>query len=75
MVNNVFGDQISRNMEVYVGDIILKSKKVDILPPGYKRNFHNNAARGDETKPKEMCIWHTGREVFGVHRFGKGHRS
>lgn len=32
MVNDVFRDQIGQNMEVYVDDIILKSKKVDMLP-------------------------------------------
>lgn len=31
MVNDVFGDQIGRNMEVYIDDIILKSKKVNML--------------------------------------------
>lgn len=32
MVNDIFRDQIGRNMEVYVDDIILNSKKVDMLP-------------------------------------------
>lgn len=30
MVNDIFGDQIGRNMEIYV-DNILKSKKVEML--------------------------------------------
>lgn len=32
MVNDVFRDQIGQNMEVYIDDILLKSKKVDMLP-------------------------------------------
>lgn len=32
MVNDIFEDQIGCNMEVYVNNIILKSKKVDMLP-------------------------------------------
>lgn len=32
MVTDVFGDQIGRNMEVYVDDIILMSRNVEMLP-------------------------------------------
>lgn len=34
-----FGDQIGCNMEVFVNDIILKSKKVDMLPQHMRETF------------------------------------
>lgn len=39
MVNDIFGEQIGRNMEIYVDDIILKSKKVERLPQVMKETF------------------------------------
>lgn len=39
MVHEVFGDQIGRNMEVYVDDIILKSKKAKMLPQDMRETF------------------------------------
>lgn len=39
MINEVFGDQISRNIEVYVDDNILKSKKVEMLPQDMREHL------------------------------------
>lgn len=39
LVNNVFGDQIGWNMEVYMNDIILKSKKVEMVPQDMRETF------------------------------------
>lgn len=39
IANEVFGDEIGRNMEVYVDAIILKSKKVEMLPVDMRETF------------------------------------
>lgn len=39
MINEVFGFKVSRNIEVYVDDIILKSKKVEILPQDMREHL------------------------------------
>lgn len=40
VINDIFSDQISINMEVYVDDIILKSKKVGMLPKDIREKFN-----------------------------------
>lgn len=69
MVNDIFGDQIGSHMEVYVDDIILKSKKVDILPQDMREAFNEIHTSWDEVKPKKIRIWGTSREMFGIHCF------
>lgn len=39
MLNDIFSDQVERNMEVYVDEIILKSRKVKMLSGDMKETF------------------------------------
>lgn len=39
MVNKVFGDQIEGDMEVYVDNIILKLRKMQMLPIDMRETF------------------------------------
>lgn len=70
MVNNIFGDQISWNMEVYVDDIIWKSKKVDILPQDIRETFSKIRHIGMKLNPKKY-VFGCQREVFGVYHLRK----
>lgn len=58
MVNNIFGNQISRNIEVYVDDIILKSKRVKDLPIDMCETLDKIRRAGICLNPKKC--------VFGV---------
>lgn len=40
MVNEIFRDQIGRHIEVYVDDIILKSRKVNMLSHDVRETFN-----------------------------------
>lgn len=52
MVNDIFRDQIRRNIEVYVHDITLKSKKVDMLPQDMREILSKIRPVGDDVKPE-----------------------
>lgn len=53
MVNEIFGDQIGRNMEVYMDDIILKSKKAEMLSQDMRETFEKIWRVGMRLNPKK----------------------
>ena len=57
---HVFGDHIGRNIEAYVDDIVLKSRKTGDLVTDHKIAFDCLKAKGVKLNP-EKC-------VFGVVR-------
>ena len=57
---HVFGDHIGRNVEAYVDDIVIKSRKTDDLVTDLKIAFDCLRAKGVKLNP-EKC-------VFGVPR-------
>ena len=57
---HVFGDHIGRNVEAYVDDIVVKSRKTDDLVTNLKIVFNCLRAKGVKLNP-EKC-------VFGVPR-------
>lgn len=65
MVNNIFGDQIGRNIHVYVDDIILKSKKVDMLPRGMRETFIKIRHMGMKLNPKKCMFGVLAGKCFG----------
>lgn len=56
MVNKLFGNQINHNMEVYVNDLIIKSKKIRDLPIYMIETFQKIRAIGMKLNPKK-CIF------------------
>ena len=57
---HVFGDHLGRNVQAYVDDIVLKSKKADNLVADLRITFDCLRAKGVKLNP-EKC-------VFGVPR-------
>lgn len=56
MVNDIFGDQIGRKMEVYVDDIILKFKKVNMSPQDTSETLSKFRKVGMKLNPKK-CVF------------------
>jgi hypothetical protein len=62
-MNHVFGEHISRTVEAYVDDIVVKTRKAfDLLSDL-------------ETQSREVCLWSPPRHAPGVHRLQAGHRG
>src|SRR6185312_9718958 len=57
---HVFGDHIGRNIEAYVDDIVVKSRKTDDLVADLKITFDCLRAKGVKLNPKKC--------MFGVPR-------
>ena len=57
---HVFGDHIGRNVEAYVDDVVVKSRKADNLVADLKIMFDFLRAKGVKLNPKKC--------VFGVPR-------
>lgn len=72
MVNKVFGDQISRNMEVYVYDIILKSRKVEMLPTNMRETFEKILHVVMQLNPKKCKYGVPSRKCLGFIVSKKG---
>ena len=53
---HVFGDHIGRNIEAYVDDILVKSKKADDLVADLKIAFDCLGAKGVKLNP-EKCVF------------------
>uniref|UniRef100_A0A2N9G201 Integrase catalytic domain-containing protein n=1 Tax=Fagus sylvatica TaxID=28930 RepID=A0A2N9G201_FAGSY len=60
LMNRMFHDQIGRNVEVYVDDMLVKSKGGRRSPGRPQRDFPNAPQVPDEAEPKRRsstCIW------------------
>lgn len=66
MANEVFGDQIGRNIEVCIDDVILKSRRV-ANASGHDRNICQDTTGRYKTNTKEMCFHGGSRKVLGIH--------
>uniref|UniRef100_A0A2N9FSH1 Uncharacterized protein n=1 Tax=Fagus sylvatica TaxID=28930 RepID=A0A2N9FSH1_FAGSY len=62
LMNRMFHDQIGRNVEVYVDDMLVKSKEEDGPPGRPQRDFPNTPQIPDEAEPKRRFEW-TGRSA------------
>lgn len=56
MVNEIFGEQIGRNVKIYVNDIILKPKNVDMLPQDMSETFVKIRQVGIKLSPKKYVF-------------------
>ena len=62
LMDQIFANQRGRNLEVYVDDLIVKSKNEEDLNPDLKETFENMRKHNMRLNPK--------KSVFGI-RFGK----
>ena len=62
----MFREQIGRNMEIYVDDMLIKSKEELTHWEDLRETFAT--LRQYQMKlPKQVCFWHSLGEVFGIH--------
>jgi hypothetical protein len=66
-MSKTFGDLIRDKVEVYVDDIVVKTKRGSILveDPGLRQA----AGNPHEAEPKQMRFWHFRPEVAGIPGF------
>lgn len=65
MVNNIFRVQINKNMEVYVDNLILKSKKMSDLQVDMHETFERVRAIGMQLNPKKCIFWVPSGNIWG----------
>ena len=61
---HVSGDHIGRNVEAYVDDIVVKSRKADDLVAGLRITFDCLRAKGVKLNP-EKCVFGVPRGLLG----------
>jgi hypothetical protein len=59
-------EQIGRNVEVYVDDIVIKSAKADSLLDDLRETFAKSRSMQHQTQPKEMLLRSTHRPAVGL---------
>jgi hypothetical protein len=62
-MSKTFGDLIRDRIEIYVDDIVVKTKRGSTLATG---NTH-------EAEPRKVRLWCLCREVAGIPGFAPGH--
>jgi hypothetical protein len=73
-MNHVFGEHISRTVEAYVYDIIVKTRKASDHLSDLETTF-KCLSEGREAQSREVCLWSPPRHAPGVHRLRAGHRG
>uniref|UniRef100_A0A2N9F210 RNase H type-1 domain-containing protein n=1 Tax=Fagus sylvatica TaxID=28930 RepID=A0A2N9F210_FAGSY len=57
LVNKMFHDQIGRNVEVYVDDMLVKSKENEDHLTDLKETFQGPEDLQHEVEPRKVCLW------------------
>ena len=65
LVNNMFKYQISQNIEVYVDDMLIKSKTLCCHVDDLKDLCHTSKI-SDEIESDKVHLWHNLRKNFGI---------
>ena len=63
LINKMFAHQIGRNVQVYIDDMLVKSRKEDDHLDDLKETF------------EQMCVWGDGWKFPGVHNVSEWYRS
>jgi hypothetical protein len=71
-MQHVFGDHIGRTVEVYVDDIIVKTRKAGDLVDDLSIAFGYLRANGVKLNP-EKCVWGAAGHAPRIHRLPTGH--
>jgi predicted transcriptional regulator len=69
-VHIILENQIGRNIDAYIDDIVVKSKKLDDL----KETFDNLRKFKMMLNPKKNCVWCVIRETARLHGVVLGNR-
>jgi hypothetical protein len=73
LVNRMFQNQIGRNVEVYVDDLLVKSIQANRHIEDLRETFSDSKRIQHEAQPHEVCLWSLFRKVFRVHGVTEGH--
>ena len=66
LVNKMFVRQIGRNVEVYVDDVLVKSKEEEHHLDNLK-DIRNPSPLRNEAQSQQMCVWGIIRKVPQLH--------
>jgi hypothetical protein len=74
-MSKTFGDLIRDKVEVYVDDIVVKTKRMSTLVEDLTLVFDKLRATRTKAEPGQMRFWHFRWEVARIPGFVPGHRS
>ncbi|GKD70285.1 reverse transcriptase domain-containing protein [Tanacetum coccineum] len=66
LVDKAFQKQIGRNLEVYVDDLVIKSRTEKEVFRDIREMFKTLGGDKHEVKPQKTCLWDEGRHLIGV---------
>jgi len=72
---HVFGDHLGRNVEAYVDDIVVKSRKADNLVADLRIAFDCLRAKGVKLNPEKVRVRSPSRHALGLHCHPAGHQT
>jgi hypothetical protein len=75
MMQNCLRKQIGRNVQVYVDDIVIKTKKESTLLDDLRETFANLKRYKIKLNPKKVCLWCASRTTFGLPCVRQRHRG
>uniref|UniRef100_A0A2N9IQC0 Uncharacterized protein n=1 Tax=Fagus sylvatica TaxID=28930 RepID=A0A2N9IQC0_FAGSY len=75
LMNKMFHHQIGRNMEVYVDDMLVKTKDDMKALGGFERDVRNPPSISHEAQPEQMCLRRFVREIPWVHGLPERNRG
>jgi hypothetical protein len=72
-MSKTFGDLIRDKVEIYVDDIVVKTREGSAIVEDLALVFSKAAGNPHQAEPREMHLWCLHREVAGVPGFIPGH--
>ena len=75
LVDSTFHNQIGRNLEAYVDDMVIKSKGEKDMLADIAETFDSLRQINMKLNPKEMFLWCRGRQVSGIYCYFRGYTS
>ena len=65
-MNYIFHDLIGKLVEIYIGDVVVKSKSAGGASRRSAPSFRTDSKVWAQNEPKEMCLWSIDRSIFGI---------
>ena len=65
-MNYIFHDLIGKLVEIYIDDVVVKSKSTGGASRRSASSFGADSKVWAQNEPKEMCFWRIGWSIFGV---------
>ena len=65
-MNYIFHDLIGKLVEIYIDDVMVKSKSAGGAPRRSASSFGADSKVRAQNEPKEVRLWRVGRSFFGI---------